>query len=692
MPTIQQPQFIKNPDRDPTNPEDKRFKPAGELVQNNLLATSKVVNSTPKSVLSNDKDSAPLPEVRQPKALTPSEFNQIRVNNNVGESNFDQFFTKDEKGNIFSKPPVETASVSPSEIVGSQSVSPTEVVPNRDQQIKQRFDEYAKSGLSLENSLSLVGSEFGSQSGGEDSIRAELGIPDLIKEVYDRPSFNVQAAFDSAYKESGLASVKRLIEEKNAEIISARKNIAEATSENNNNPFISANSRSSRIRSAQVLFEQKMANLNVEKGNLIDLYNTGLDEVENYVEKVFSTDKAKELKSVSQLDFALKEAERKFSGSQSESQSDLLRFVPDFLDASKENEKSELDEPLTPLELERLGLPGSLYGITHREAFNYTSGGAAPSSTAPFTDVNFEGFVSALVGQESGGNYDAKNERTGAYGAFQIMPGNWPSWSKEYLASTGQSANQSLAPTPQNQDAVARHKLKQYYDRYGNWQDVASMWYSGKPFSQVVSEGWADRRQGDGSEPSVREYVNSVLGRANLSGGVQNNVVDEDLEQLGEVYVKNLSDARNLPSVVSNLENVVNQNEALFGPVRGNVGGANPYDEEAQAVDAQLRAARQLVGKFMEGGVLRKEDEAKYKKLLPDLGDKPAVAKEKIAILKQLLSQQYESYINDFRGSGYDVSTFPSSLFGEGGANQSTEGGPSQGGASSNISDLNFSL
>ena len=43
----------------------------------------------------------------------------------------------------------------------------------------------------------------------------------------------------------------------------------------------------------------------------------------------------------------------------------------------------------------------------------------------------FDNLVAAIGGQESGGNYNAKNGRTGASGKYQIMPDNWPSWSQE---------------------------------------------------------------------------------------------------------------------------------------------------------------------------------------------------------------------------------------------------------------------
>lgn len=115
-------------------------------------------------------------------------------------------------------------------------------------------------------------------------------------------------------------------------------------------------------------------------------------------------------------------------------------------------------------------------------------------------------FMTALSGQESGGDYSAENGRTGAYGRFQILPSNWPSWAAE--AGLGANAPQ----TPQNQEYVARFKLQQYFDRFGNWEDVASAWYSGSPLGAYTQEQLT-RKQGYGDEPSILEYVNSVMGR-----------------------------------------------------------------------------------------------------------------------------------------------------------------------------------
>lgn len=127
--------------------------------------------------------------------------------------------------------------------------------------------------------------------------------------------------------------------------------------------------------------------------------------------------------------------------------------------------------------------------------------------------VTLDQFMAALSGQESGGSYTATNGRTGAYGRFQIMPSNWPSWSRE--AGLGPDAPQ----TPENQERVARFKLQQYFDTFGNWEDVAAVWYSGSPRS-AYSADQLNRKQGKGDEPSINEYVTSVMSRVNGGGSM----------------------------------------------------------------------------------------------------------------------------------------------------------------------------
>ena len=132
-----------------------------------------------------------------------------------------------------------------------------------------------------------------------------------------------------------------------------------------------------------------------------------------------------------------------------------------------------------------------------------------------------EAFINAIAGQESGGNYNAENGDTGAYGKYQILPSNWPEWAEE--AGIGADAPR----TPENQEIVARFKLGQYYDKYGA-RGAAIAWYGGEGALNYSDEA-LNRKQGDNGEyPSINEYADEVLGRM---GNVADSVRIDDTEE-----------------------------------------------------------------------------------------------------------------------------------------------------------------
>lgn len=134
----------------------------------------------------------------------------------------------------------------------------------------------------------------------------------------------------------------------------------------------------------------------------------------------------------------------------------------------------------------------------------------APGVDVTSVDNEREAFINAIGGQESGGNYNAVNGRTGASGKYQIMPENWSAWAQE----AGLSADASM--TPENQEIVARHKLGEYYDKYGA-RGAAMAWYAGEG-SLNYSEEALNRKQGKGDEPSINEYADQVLSRMGKTG------------------------------------------------------------------------------------------------------------------------------------------------------------------------------
>ena len=129
-------------------------------------------------------------------------------------------------------------------------------------------------------------------------------------------------------------------------------------------------------------------------------------------------------------------------------------------------------------------------------------------SSAPSTALNgsIAKFKGAIAKQESGGNYGAIGPATSkgnrAYGKYQVMDFNIPSWTQQALGYS--MTPQQYLNSPQAQEAVADYKFGQLYNQYGNWGDVASVWFSGRPLAQAGNSS-------DVTGTTVPHYVNNIL-------------------------------------------------------------------------------------------------------------------------------------------------------------------------------------
>jgi len=121
--------------------------------------------------------------------------------------------------------------------------------------------------------------------------------------------------------------------------------------------------------------------------------------------------------------------------------------------------------------------------------------------------------------------------------------------------------------------------------------------------------------------------------------------------------VRLLSEGNQLPLVLDSVAKILEDQSNLFGPIRGQM-TRFPYAVEHRKVDDDLRRASQVIGRFMEGGVLRKEDEEKYRKMLPQITDTVSVAKDKLEGVRSLLENKVMQYLTDYEAGGFDVSEF----------------------------------
>jgi hypothetical protein len=81
-----------------------------------------------------------------------------------------------------------------------------------------------------------------------------------------------------------------------------------------------------------------------------------------------------------------------------------------------------------------------------------------------------------------------------------------------------------------------------------------------------------------------------------------------------------------------------------MGPISGWGHSVNPWDVEFGLFKANMQLSQQVIGKFLEGGVLRKEDTAKYRIILPQPTDLPLIAQGKIDNLRFILESMKELY------------------------------------------------
>lgn len=127
-------------------------------------------------------------------------------------------------------------------------------------------------------------------------------------------------------------------------------------------------------------------------------------------------------------------------------------------------------------------------------------------------------------------------------------------------------------------------------------------------------------------------------------------------------FGKALSDGalKNVSEIQSGLDQLayVGQEMASLDPQTGPLGSVYSLipGSDTQKYRAQLDLARQLVGKALEGGVLRKEDEEKYKKILPTSSDTKATALYKLDLLSKTLSTDLKTYLSLQASSGRDTS------------------------------------
>lgn len=121
--------------------------------------------------------------------------------------------------------------------------------------------------------------------------------------------------------------------------------------------------------------------------------------------------------------------------------------------------------------------------------------------------TNVDAFLAAISGVESGGNYDAYNESTGARGKYQFIPSTYA----EY-------ADDPDDWSPEQQELAAHRMAAEYIEKYG-YRNAAIAWQGGE--GAIGHEDWSDGNMTTG------EYADATMTRlqAIMAGDVIDNFV-----------------------------------------------------------------------------------------------------------------------------------------------------------------------
>ena len=142
-------------------------------------------------------------------------------------------------------------------------------------------------------------------------------------------------------------------------------------------------------------------------------------------------------------------------------------------------------------------------------------------------------YLESLFLQESTKNYNAvhkpsvitdintgKKIRVQALGGYGILDINFPVWAKQAgLEDFSMSDNDW--EDPKVQDAIARYKVQEYFNKYNSWDAVSVAWFAGPgKADNLIEDGTINYEEADNNGVTIKEYVAEI--NNNLSKELMN--------------------------------------------------------------------------------------------------------------------------------------------------------------------------
>jgi len=94
-----------------------------------------------------------------------------------------------------------------------------------------------------------------------------------------------------------------------------------------------------------------------------------------------------------------------------------------------------------------------------------------------------------------------------ALGAYGILDINFPIWAKE-LGYEDFDMSEDDWRDPVLQDAIAKYKVQEYFNRFGSWDLVSVAWFAGpEDAKELKNTGVLDMNQKDVNGASIEDYI-----------------------------------------------------------------------------------------------------------------------------------------------------------------------------------------
>lgn len=272
--------------------------------------------------------------------------------------------------------------------------------------------------------------------------------------------------------------------------------------------------------------------------------------------------------------------------------------------------------------------------------------------------TNLKDLVAGLerVGLQSISSQEARN--TAERGLMQSA------WDNEVTLRQG-LADKNLSVAEKIQDVIAESKKSKEEREDKLWNRLFEQRAADGNLNPGLTQRILDDMNAAGIDTKGIDPNAMTLEQANeVARAAKESEKNAGGKQLLSSQVKSITEFDTALSNVRSLEATLDEYTDVGGPFSGRIGalpGLESFSEtaarqrELQAVNDRVK---QFIGKAMEGGVLRKEDEAKYERILPTIKDTDRTRKFKIQEIKREIEYNKQSILQNLMLSGYDVSGY----------------------------------